>query len=524
MARMTYVAQWSARWLYLAGDRLLIPWGEGELFALARDEGMITGVAAAEDGTFVLTIMGATGPRFVRITAGHDDDDGPTALRVRFWPLRPGWWGAPAYLSPDKRWLLCTVSALLGGAAEGSPAPSAAYDSSGATELWLLDCAGEEPSRPVPIGGSAQRCFWSPSGRYAVLDVSGPPTGRSVVLLDASSGRVDVLTPHSGSAIWSAESSEVLVCLETGQQLRFAVREGAVNGMADLSWAEPVPRSAVWSNDGTAAAWTEEGGSELIFLRGARRWAVAAPPPVLRVLAWSPGGEVVAYVDTAGALQFRTSVSDVRVIERIRAAAPPGRRGDHGSTMGIALSAHDTSLTVRSPENLMGAWTRLPQGPCFVWVEPSDGGQRMRSVLFRYGTLGDIGIDPTGDIRRQIIKRYCDGNLITVGMAIRLYADDHDGRFPPHETGPSLVGDLEPYLGPHMPYGSAYAPDDMRVRLLYPGATRDEVLSQAAEAGQTQVPLLELQGDDGLTFYQLTDGSVQMVRPDGGTEMVSSWD
>jgi hypothetical protein len=237
---------------------------------------------------------------------------------------------------------------------------------------------------------------------------------------------------------------------------------------------------------------------------------------------------LLGYVDGDHQVQFASGTrndTDLRAVLQAIPARSKGQGNTDSRPGGLTLMTTFSPIRLNSAEPIMAAWAQGTEGPCIIWVDVSpEGGQLVSMLAFQRTTLADVGIDLTPDLREQYILGKCDANLTTVGMAVRLYARDHDGRCPPHSTGPALVEDLQGYVQSTRFFGSAYAPDEMRLRLLYPGATRSEILAEAARNGEVHVPWLELRGDDDLMFYQYTDGSVRVLRADGREEIVSSWD
>lgn len=540
LAHAQYQENWSHGWLYFSNSILLSPYRHEELFSLSPAQGVITGLASSPCGSsFIYALTNEAGSRLVRTYL-----EPMVSRQIAYLgdPDQDLCFCDPMCLSPNRRWLVATVSgprdALIGEWSQIADEPEKGPQDHRAG-VWLIDCAGQQPPRALLASTRLLSCTWAPSGQSAVCEVeSDRGEDPRVLLLDPDTRAVKKLADGRGHAVWSLDGQQLRVYPCSGSSGEIVVHTVGTQDQEIRHAPNPVsqvPEEALWSSDGGVVAWREHRDSETVIqIRTASRMERTAPAEagVKRLLGWSCGGELLAYVDAEGGLQLCSGTRFEAEFSRITATAPPRPKPTPGRPErpgGLALQTTYSPIKIDSPERLMAVWVRAGEARCLVYVDSEPGGaQSVSALTLKCLTLQDLGIDPRGDLRKQIIKGTCDGHLITIGMVIRLYAEDHEGRYPPHATGPQLIEDLEPYLAagpqPSRCFGSAYAPNEIRMRLLHPGATREEVLAKAEEMAVDRLPLLELRGDDGYTFFYYTDGSVWMIAPDGEMEVVSEWD
>jgi hypothetical protein len=541
MRHARYVQSWSHAWLYFSSSVLLSPYRETTLLSLPPGEGLITGLASTPCGDVLAYALTRENDSRLMLTS-VDEGEGLRPRVVHQARNLGGdqWLHEPMSLSPNKGWLLVTASAgrremLTRGSAVDCEQQGRFSERPGS--LWLVDCTAQDAPRRLSEDCRLLSCAWAPSGGKAVCELQAYADGEvSVVLFDLQSGRQKVLASGKAHASWSTDGRQVrLLRAHNGrsQTLIYDLKSQAFHAEDGASLPYELADDLVWSSDGAIVAWAERRGSDSLIQIATATSLVrtaSAAAGVARLLGWSCGGELLAYVDVEGGLQFCSgtrSDAELRRIKAVRPARPQLSASEREHPEGLGLETTYSPIGIDSPERVMAAWRRGAAGPCLVYVDfHPEGRQSMSALTFKCLTLRDLGIDPSRDLRRQVIMDVCDSHLITISVAIRLYADEHEGRCPPHATGPELAEDLDPYLGGraarHM--GSAYAPDEFRMRLLHPGGTIDEFRRMAKEQGVSAIPLLELRGDDGYMFHWYTDGSVRAITPEGQTETVSSWD
>lgn len=442
------------------------------------------------------------------------------------------WCGQPASQSPNGRWLLVTVrpgrGKLFGAGPPEAKTAVAARRAPGT--LYLLDCTQEHAPLVVEPECLLAAAAWSLSGDKVACTLR-LDDGWTVALVTPPSAEQRVVLRRPAQAAWSLDGNrlhlfsgewdgvtEVVCDLESGE-LESAGSRGVRARMS---------MDAVWSEDRSIAAWIDaDGDCACIGIGTAEEMVRLAPAPtgIDRLLGWSWGGQLLAYRDPDGGVQITSGTRSKEIFECITAVYDSFPRSKRRADGEGALTLGTTFTPVRIGDEDLSGWARTAEGPCLVYT--ASGSQEpahLSAVYFREETLLGLDIDLTKDLAEEHIKTLCESHLNTVEMTIRLYAADHDGRYPPHASGPDLEKDLEEYGPSRCFMGSAFAPDEYRVRLLYPGGTREEVLRKAAELGETHIPLLELRETDGRVFHIYTDGWVWMTLPNGVVERINTLD
>ncbi len=393
--------------------------------------------------------------------------------------------------------------------------------------LYLLDCTQERPPSVVQPDCLLAAAAWSLSGDDVACTLS-LEDGWAVTLVIPPSGEQRVLLTRPAQAAWSVDGRRLrLFSLECDQvtEVVYDPESGELEFVGSGGTRARASTESMWAGDRSILAWTEPFGDgtsiDLATADASIRRAPAAGG-VDRLLGWSCGGELLAYRDRKGGLQLSSGTRSETTFQSIRAtwsAFPRSKRlpqEEGGMTLGT------TFTPVRIGEEDLVGWARTAEGPCLVYTASgSQEAAHLSAVYFWKKTLLELGIDLSKDLGEEHIKLICDSHLDAVGTAIRRYAADHGGRYPPHASGPNLVKDLQKYGDMTVYMGSAFAPDEYVVRLLYPGGTREEVLREAAELGETDLPLLELREGDGRVFHMYTGGDVWMTRPNGAREPIN---
>ncbi len=528
MRHARYVRQWSHSYLYVSESVLLAPSREDVLLSAGLAGSVFTALASHTcGGTVVLALTSAGRSDLTALSIAAEQGNS----RVLCDSSTLGedlWFGDAMSLSLDGRWLLATVrpgrGELFGG---GAPDPETLKRAAKLTgTVYLIDCLGLEAPRAVGEGGRLLSAAWSPAGGKVACELERPGEA-TVMVLNAETGQQWVAADRRAYAVWSIDGEELRLLPVDGNGRAGAVWS-ARSGECRSDQSSGIPFGAdsdhVWSEDRSMVAWVEQDGeAEKIGIGTATRPIRTMPAAgVGRLLGWSCGGQILAYADEAGSLQLCSGAGSDAALRMIEASGPPRSKHHRDRPGGLTLA------TSYSPVKLAGAaaaWARDANGLALVYVvADADRRQSLAVLRFKTFTLNEIGVDLSQGLREQTIRQVADSNLITVYMAVRLYAQDHGGRYPPHASGHELAKDLEAYGNLARSMGSAYAPDEHRVQLLYPGGTRQDVLRDAAEAGQEHGAVLELRGDDGLVFHMYSDGGVWMTPPNGMQEVVSSWE
>lgn len=346
------------------------------------------------------------------------------------------------------------------------------------------------PPRQV-ASGMVSQAEWSPDGKYVLaftsqlpyplrLPMDGPPVVRgSLVLWDASTGEAREIWSRTGPLgaaprfTWFSrgEAAAVLLALErpipTGERkgsattreerwlYRLDARKGLMKPLqrvgenADLSPSPAVPVVVVWG-------WGDP-LLRLVRLDGAVS-SVPLPPGAAQAgVTWLAGGEQ-AWVGTApgpNEKKPRPVVADlaagkVAVVDErppLYNPAPPGAGSLRVVTQEIPLGPGGGSVrtlwletTVRSekPRSLLAAdaeWGRLsPTGETVLYVDDK-GTWAIRPLRMPREAFVQARLAAQ---REQLMN-----NGKQLGLALHLYAADHDERFPSPE---GVVAALQPYL------------------------------------------------------------------------------
>jgi hypothetical protein len=514
-----YPEKWLPFCLYLSNAALFVPDSHTEILKCAQQQGVITGLASAPCGDLVIyALTNAAGSQLMGITTAMQQS-GPFADAAAIG--EDAWFHDPMSLSPDRRWLLATVRSkrreMLAARAAASAEASdsfAAYPG----DLWLVDCAKAMAPRRIASDSHMSYCSWAALGGLAVCELaSDDATEPKSVLLDAESGETKPLAKGHVHAVWSADSGKLRLFAagaDGEEELGFEVSaEGSASLRSKrvLNWE--FPRDAVWSRDATIGAyvWERDGhtGVSVVDTSGSTR-EVQFKPAVRRLLDWSCGGELLACVGGDGCLHFCVGTVSTASYERLMSILP-GAQGAPSTREGIALDTTKSPVKVVSAEPL-AAWAEAKEGPRLIYVDtPNRGEQTMYRLAFKRMSVQDFGIDPTRDLREQIIRQVSTSNVRQVATALLMYGRDHGGRLPPHATGKELLDDLKQcFKSPSILssiMSSPYGGGEIRVVLLLPGQNLNDLKPEE----KAKIPMVELWSDDGHLFVAYANGSVKQV-------------
>jgi hypothetical protein len=506
---------WSPGWLFSDDSTLFRASSHELLVPAAPGEGLITGLTSVPAESVVVYAR-ANGDRS-RILALHAEAARPAVVADASQLGDDLWFHGVLSLSPDKRWLLAMAS---DGRRErpfdGLPAPPG--------DLWLIDCLSSAAPCRVAHEGTLLSSAWSPSAQRVVSEWSvRDGDACEIFLLDVESGERRDLLDKAALAVWSLDGT-----------IRLRVREGAGNEVIVCRVGEAgveldrhtsasvlgVPRDSLWSYFGELGAWicpdTEQRTLLIAPPSGPSR-TVTLKAPVRRLLAWSHGGRLLGFVTADGHLGMAVGVLNEVEFRRTVAASPPPLLAEVGDAS-FELPAFGTA-TLRSPihvpsaERVLATWTARKEGPCLVYVGGAGTeAQYIAAIAFTTFSLRDLRLDPTGDMREQVILQEAESDFSQLWQALNEYSSDHQGKFPPNDSGAKLAEDLRGYTDPQV-LSPAYESDKMGVRLLMPGGDFHTILWEHTIRERHFIPIAEMDSDDGCVFVLYADGHSEQVEP-----------
>ena len=512
-----FASQWLPYFLYFDDSHLFAPWSLEQIAAFSARGKVVTGLAAApgeevlayaitdeEKSTITLTYLDRRLSRVLSEATQLSDDL---------------WFHQPMFLSPDKRWLLAAGSngrreaVSSWNSAENEPSSVIAGQ---VGDIWLLDCAGIVGPRRILSQAALLSCSWDPTAARAVCGIArSADAAPALLLLDAQSAALRPITDTVGNVFWSVDRNTIRVYQPgaTGREvLTFDLASGASRRVTE-GWPWRASPEAVWSPDGALCAYPETRGEAYVITicnsLGRSRQA-PAPAGVKRLIGWSSGPHLLAYLTADSALHFCSgAVSDAQY-ERLMAAYPPTPAGLDESLPiksardGIAFQTSKSPVKVDPSGPLMFAWAQRADGPCLVYLQTDDNGQQINALGFNTISLADMGLDLKADYSTQMIEDLARQNMEAVAGALIAYAKDHNGSLPPHAGGKDLESALEPYLDYVGRLHAPDAPGEIRVRLLVPGMTIEELHQQLRRGKGGGIRIAELDCGDGLVFAILT--------------------
>jgi len=408
----------------------------------------------------------------------------------------------------------------------------------GGGDLWLVDCAALIDPRKLLTDVTLLDCCWLPSGRRAACHIRPAGEGEeSTAIVDAESGAVRMISGLAGRPVFSLDghllrfyssldpAGEVAVYDLESQQIQ-RVQEG---------WRWSASLGASWSTNGDACAFLSQDaeGSVLTISASDRGHRTASTPGgVKRLLGWSAGRELLAYLAADSTLRVCSGATSEGGYEGLMNAYPPTPAGVDESASryksareGMSLDTIASPLKVGNDDLLLSAWATGPDGPCLVYVDTEAEGQRLKILRFNRISLEDLGLDLRRDYRGQLAESLGKENMEMVASALQQYARDHSGRLPPHSSGTPLEQDLEPYLDYIGRMRAPYDPGRSAVNLLVAPSTAIKEIAGRLQSPQVEVKIAEFRGDDGLVFAMIAKPTPELLIIDPGTfyyEIVSS--
>jgi hypothetical protein len=516
-----YEQQWKPQRLFQSANAVFIPWAHAEFARVPSPSAVITGLASAPSGgDVVYALSDASGSSLMSAAM---DGTGPRPKRLATAESVAGedaWFHGPMSLSPDGRWLLTCVGANR-HVALGSPSAEAQGAQAVEGELWLIDCAKLLPPRRLLGSISPASYAWAPSAKYAVCVAQARQSAeRRVVLIEPEGGDTWEGAAGAGHAVWSIDQK--VTVYQYGSELPSIALHGTHAAPAGVTVEtrslSGIAADALWSYDGRMGAWVERAeGRETIRLRGlsgpGRDVSPAAGARCL--LGWSQDSELLAYLGRDGGVYVCVAQPNARELEDILAVLPE-MAGQESIRSAHGFETRESPVKLQSPSaEAVATWVQTAvdfpdmaaSGPCLIYAEGEPGkGYTLYALTFARYTTGGAD-DPRKLTSAQIDALFTRGNLAVVHQALEKYAQDHDGKLPPHETGPELAKDLEGYLDYRGALSSAHAQDEIRVRLLHPGASLNDLVTEARSMGEESqgVSLLEMQGDKDYLFVLYLD-------------------
>lgn len=533
-----FAGTWTPFFIYFNDSRLFAPLSLDQDEDVYRDQA-ITGLVTAPAGnSFIYAI---TGKASSRLMLGRLDPSQSKTVAVSDSIGEDAWFHGAMSLSPDGRWLLVTVSAGRQEAVASCQRDPAAMVRllDGGGDLWLVDCAAALIGpRKLLTDVTLLDCCWLPSGRRAACHIQPAGEGEeSTAIVDAESGAVRMISGLTGRPVFSLDghrlrfyssldpAGEVAVYDLESQQIQ-RVQEG---------WRWNASPGASWSTNGDACAFLSqyaEGSVLTISASDGGRRRACTPGGIKRLLGWSAGRELLAYIATDNALRVCSGTASEGGYERLMNAHPPTPAGVDASESryksareGMSLDTTASPLKVGSADLLLSAWATGPDGPCLVYADTENRCQRLKVLRFRRLSLEYLGLDLRRDYRGQMAESLGKENMETVASALQQYARDHDGRLPPHSSGTPFENDLRPYLDYIGRMRAVYEPDRSAVTLLVAPGTAIKEIAGRLQSPQVEVKIAEFRGEDGLVFAMIAKPTPESLIIDPGTlyyEIVSS--
>lgn len=506
-----FATQWTPERLYVDDWRLLTFYKLRDTATLSASARRITGLCATPAGDVAVYAVTDAADSTGILCKREEYGRGPRARAV----LRgsdiasDAWFHQPMFLSADKRWLLAAVSGgraqTMAGwddRADGAAANSMAEPS----ELWLVDCSGLLPPRRLLSKAHVLSCSWTPDGRRAAFAVAETGAGNTragaVYVLEAEAGSVSHVADALGWVFWSMDGESVRIYPSEGRRGEVVICDlcgGEPNRVTEGGeW--PLGDQVVWSAGGTKWASLERVGA------GCRVRIVARPghgrtaplqAGLCHLLGWSSEGQLLAYIASDQTLRFSSGVVTEAEYERLMGAIPLAAHEPQGITerpgqsareeVGLDTTASPVKVNTAAP--VLSAWAQTNDGPCFLYTDTDDTGQRLKVLRFVSLSLAELGINPRGDLAAQIAQQRTENSAYQFAKALADYARKHR-KLPEHPGGLGLEEDLKPHLLSSLALRSGDAPDRVCARLLLPGISVD-LLEQSMAKGE-KVKVAEL--------------------------------
>ncbi len=516
----------NAHWVPLdlfVGGSLLSPWARATVGSVDASQGVITGVAGApgrkvllfalarEDASQLVEQAIAVGEPSADVGAewyqsGKLDVQVHSAITSEVVVANSSSLGDDVYLrepvsvSPNGRWVLLMASegrrALVRAWRDGTHDLSPSKSNS----LCAADLVSRGAPRLLVSGVLLKSCWWAPSGDLAACEVESPDGRRQVVLASPGDGKVTVLKDGPGCASWSGgtvyvhpyaagDADTIIYNTSTGHS------ETAI--MRRLEVASPA--TAVWADDGSAAAWLEgtDGAGLHVKTRSGADRSETTESRVIRLIGWSPSHELLGYLTDDGAMHFRVDPAADAEYELLMSGLASLSAQEATSFRRLWGVRTQTSFVhVDAPDSLVASWFEDDERPCLAYVDGAPGrGQAAYLIVFRRRPLSE-------QVKRGLrdsVARDLDSRTLRAAMeALRKYAAEHDGMLPPHETGAELAADLAPYLGSAVSLRGVVGSGSAGVKLLVPGADLSRLEADLESGDRSEVELAELPGAGGV--------------------------
>ncbi len=511
---------WSPGALYAGDETFFVPTWQSELNSINLKEAVLTGLAATPCSSTVLyALTDSLGSRLVKAEVGG----GKSTFVLDADTLGQNlWFCAPMSLSPNRRWLLVSVIpdrqealakfrstlGVTGKIIESVPG-----------DLWLVDCSGVIPARLIAKRAELSSCTWSPSGVYAACawgEGSGAPT--VAVVLDADSGQARELFKGHAVPVWSGDSNIMRLYIPSNNQtiiLTYHTQTGELNSgiSAAISMAESP--SAVWSSFSEVGAWVDSSNDNTIHISGIERHhrKLVGPSAVARLLGWSCGGKLLAFLSTDKRMMFAVASLDQQGLAKWLNALPAPDPSSTSSSLGLVIEK--SPVEVSGVDKVMAAWVELNQGPALVYADTrDDGSQTLHSIGFTVLSASrDWGYDLKENLRPQVIRMKAESDLSQLWAALGAYAADHGGNLPNCESGEELAKEMRGYLEPCFLW-PAYSPGMIGVRLLLPGRNFNKLRFDTSYQDACKIAVAEMHSNDGYIFIMYLDARVDQVAPE----------
>jgi hypothetical protein len=424
------------------------------------------------------------------------------------------WFHFPASLSPSKRWLLVAASdgrrEAVRSWSEATCLQASFAEAYG--ELWLVDCSAQIPPRRVLCGVRLLDCSWSPSEAIAACHIGRDSvTGTTLELLDAEAGSLRLIAEAGGTPGFAPDGRSLQVYRDRegrGEILTYDI--GSRHFALESETRHLVRRArSKWSPCLDIRVFLTGPDGDAVVAAGDASGTIrmgSLPDDLARIVGWSSGSRLLAYLAGDDALHFHTGNASAAQYERFTAAyAEPGESVARSAAVrsirdGVSLSTRRSPVTVDTSAPPAFGWATSSQGPCLVYLEGRPGGQSIKVLQFDTTSLRDLGVDPKVDYRIQLAEQAGRYTMQAFASALMGYAREHDGSLPASIQGPELAGDLAPYLDENDWAATSHSGGYSALRLLVPGASVAELRRAVEREPRGQVPVAEMESAEGLTF------------------------
>lgn len=512
----------SRRRFAAAWDPIVIYYRESELFSVAslehlrsfaRPQEVISGLATTPGaGTLVLAL---TGPDGSRIEVRHTLKGSPAAIASADDIAPDVWLRHPLYLSPNKRWLLVTAARdrdrtfppwLSGESIEWRPDDA---------DVYLVDATGTESPRLLLSSTVVTSCLWSPAGDRAVCTVDAGD-GSLFLLVDAVAGTSRRIARGTGAAEWDPATETVRVLLDGGILVTYDLRTGEVEQDYAATPGGPSADEVRSAYGEVCARLIRRGDGDVIRIsRGSGHVRLAeAPTGVERLLGWSAGGKLLAYLGGDGTIRLCSGAASLAEYEGLmRCAAALGV----GQTIwdSFGFQTRSSPLQIAPDRLLLWGWGRTEDGPFLVYVAAGDQQQLAALRLSRATSLASLGLDVEGDLCRQLAQEMVQEEMAGFHDVLRRYVDDHEGKLPHASEGPELHAALAAYA-----HGSegVWSGLPAGLRLLRPDASWSDLEAEAKTQPEAPVRIAELARESaGTCWLVVVYTGAAFEYPDGGS-------